>query len=62
MAYSIRTRYYLQNNNGLSDSNDYIKQLYIKNKNWDPPPATNTIEDSITSFENSQRASIPNFQ
>jgi hypothetical protein len=51
MAYSIRTRYYLQHNNGLSDSNDYIKQLYIKNKNWDPPPATNTIEDSITSFE-----------
>jgi hypothetical protein len=51
MAYSIRTRYYLQENNGFSDNNNYIKQLYIKNKNWDPPPTTNIIEESITSFE-----------
>jgi hypothetical protein len=55
MAYSIRTRHYLQENNGISNNSEYIKQLYLRNKNWDPPPASNIIEDSITSFEKSMK-------
>jgi hypothetical protein len=51
MAYSIRTRHFLQESNGLTDNNNYIKQLYTENKTWDPPPATNTIENNITLFE-----------
>ncbi len=50
MAYSIRTRYFLQQNN-VNSNKEYIKQLYIKNKNWDPPPASNLIETKITIFE-----------
>jgi hypothetical protein len=31
---------------------EYIKQIYIKNKNWNPDPAPLHIEDNITKFEN----------
>jgi len=50
VAYSIRTRHYLQTNSVSQDA-EYIKQLYKKNKRWDPPPASLAIEDSITLFE-----------
>ncbi len=50
MAYSIRTRYFLQYNN-IDSNQDYINQLYKRNKNWDPPPASNVIETKITCFE-----------
>jgi arsenate reductase-like glutaredoxin family protein len=52
MAYSIRTKYYLKEN-GLNTDNNYIKQIYKKNKNWNPPPASSTIEDKLTQFEKS---------
>jgi hypothetical protein len=50
MAYSIRTKYCLDESN-TSSSNEYVKQLYIRNKNWNPPPAPTLIEEKITEFE-----------
>jgi len=37
MAYSIQTSYYLKNS-GSSTDQSYHKQIYAKNKLWDPPP------------------------
>jgi hypothetical protein len=50
MAYSICTKYCLDEGS-INNPNEYIKQLYIKNKNWNPPPAPNLIEEKITEFE-----------
>jgi hypothetical protein len=50
MAYSIRTKYYLQGTD-LQQKSEYIKQIYIKNKYWNPPPAPTLIEEKITEFE-----------
>ncbi len=30
---------------------EYNKQIYVKNKHWDPPPAPSNIENKITEFE-----------
>jgi hypothetical protein len=35
----------------MNSDSEYIKQIYKKNANWNPPPAPLAIEDSITSFE-----------
>jgi hypothetical protein len=48
MAYSIRTKCYLNDIN--HESTDYEKQIYTKNKTWNPPPASNQIEDKLTEF------------
>jgi hypothetical protein len=50
MAKTIRTQHFL-NTNGIEGTADYIKQLYIKNKYWNPPPASNRIEESIMHCE-----------
>jgi uncharacterized protein YbcV (DUF1398 family) len=50
MARSIRTKYFLKEH-GMDNSNNYEKQIYIKNKNWHPPPAHIQIENAITNFE-----------
>jgi hypothetical protein len=50
MAYAIRTTFQLQHLTQPDDST-YIKQIYIKNKIWNPEPAPLHIEDKITSFE-----------
>jgi len=50
MARSIRTSHYLHENQIQADS-DYVKQIYIKNSAWHPPPAPWPIEEKITSFE-----------
>lgn len=50
LAYSIRTKHYLEENQ-IENETEYIKQLYVKNRNWHPPPASNTIEEGITKFE-----------
>jgi hypothetical protein len=50
LAYSIRTKHYLEENQIENDSK-YIKQLYVKNRNWNPPPASNAIEEGITKCE-----------
>ncbi|MFN9980721.1 MAG: hypothetical protein ACK53Y_12425, partial [bacterium] len=54
LAYTIRTKEHLKN---LQTENnpEYIPQLYIKNKNWNPPPASPTIEDQLVNFEKSIR-------
>jgi hypothetical protein len=51
MLSMARIQHYLQQCNILPDS-EYIKQLYIKNYNWHPPPAPPIIEDSLCAFEN----------
>jgi hypothetical protein len=50
MARSIRTHQYLTANN-ITDNSEYEKQIYKKNLNWNPPPATITIENKMTEFE-----------
>jgi hypothetical protein len=50
MAYSIRTKYQLQQLGHTKDSH-YIKQIYLRNKNWNPEPAPPDIEDKITYFD-----------
>jgi hypothetical protein len=50
IAYTIRTKHYLQTNN-VKDSHEFIKQLYIRNKHWNPPPASTLIEEKLTEFE-----------
>jgi hypothetical protein len=50
MAYSIRTTHYL-NATGAPINDRYEKQIFIKNKNWNPPPAPMLIEDKLTQFE-----------
>jgi len=50
MAYAIRTQYNLQTMDKANNS-DYIKQIYIKNKSWNPEPAPLDIENKITNFE-----------
>ncbi len=50
MAYSIRTKCHL-NEIGYDGSADYEKQIYTKNKSWNPPPASLTIEDKLTEFD-----------
>ena len=56
LAYRIRTKFYLQCN--PSTKNDYIPQLYIKLKGWDPPPAPLSVEDAITLFEKQLKIAI----
>jgi hypothetical protein len=43
MAYNIRTKQYLLKNNP-SPSGTYIPQIYVKLKDWNPPPASTEIE------------------
>ena len=50
MAYDIRTKYYLEQH-GIASNVAYIKELYVKNKYWNPPPASISIEDKLTQFE-----------
>jgi len=50
MAYNIRTAHYLKENN-IADNMEYNKQIYLKNKHWDPPPAPSNIENKIMEFE-----------
>lgn len=49
LAYRIRTKYYLQEH--PSTNHDYIPQIYVKLKGWDPPPAPLHVENAITEFE-----------
>jgi hypothetical protein len=51
MAYNIRTLQYLKESHVTSNDNDNIKQIYVKNRQRDPPPATITIENKTTAFE-----------
>jgi hypothetical protein len=50
LAYSIRTHCHLKDAN-LTNSSDYVKQIYSKNKHWNPPPAPIIIENKLTELE-----------
>jgi len=50
LAYRIRTKNYLLDNN-TRHREDYIPQLYVKLKNWNPPPAPLITEERMTLFE-----------
>jgi hypothetical protein len=52
LAYSVRTQHYLNSANSEKDS-CYIPQIYLKNRSWNPPPASTTIEHNLTLFEKS---------
>jgi hypothetical protein len=56
MAYKIRTKHYLtQNNtnnkNNVDNASSYISQIYVKLQGWNPPPAPITVENRLTDFE-----------
>jgi len=50
LAYKIRTKNHLITT-GKTNANEYIPQLYIKLKNWNPPPAPLSTEERMTLFE-----------
>jgi hypothetical protein len=50
LAYSICTKEALKEAN-IDQNSTYIKQIYLKNPLWNPPPASIEIEDKITEFE-----------
>jgi hypothetical protein len=59
LAYSIRTKYFLLDNN-YQGSTEYVKQIYKKNTRWSPPAASLTVEDKITDFEKSLKTAQQN--
>jgi len=50
MAYRIRTKEHLLRNT-RTDNTEYIPQLYVKLRNWNPPPASANIEEQLVQFE-----------
>jgi len=50
LAYSIRTKHHLKQICSINDMG-YIPHIYMKNKNWNPPPASETIKNQLTVFE-----------
>jgi hypothetical protein len=54
MARSIRTSHYLHKN-GILDDSDYVKQIYIKNSSWHPPPAPWPIEEKLQALKKNSR-------
>jgi len=50
MAYSIRTKLFLDSI-GLPTNQEYEKQIYVKNRSWNPPPASLFLENKITEFK-----------
>jgi hypothetical protein len=45
-------RYHLKDTRASSEAN-YIPQIYLRNKNWNPLLAPASIEDQLTLFEKS---------
>ena len=50
LAYIIRTKIHLKQLQSENNS-EYIKQLYVKNRNWNPPPAPIDIENKLVDFD-----------
>jgi len=50
MAYHIRTKEHLLRNT-TTDNAEYIPQLYVKLRNWNPPPTSANIEEQLVQFE-----------
>jgi hypothetical protein len=57
LAYSIRNKQYILENTQPKPI-EYTPQLYIKLKHWNPPPATNQIEDQLTHFRKMMERAI----
>jgi hypothetical protein len=57
LAYSIRTKQYLLDNPHRPNQT-YIPQIYIKLKDWHPPPASLNTENRITLFEKNVRQAV----
>jgi hypothetical protein len=55
MAYSIRMLYHLKEL-GINKDNHYEKQIYMKNRLWNPSPAPSLLEDKLTDFEKEANA------
>lgn len=65
MAYKIRTKHYLtQNNtnnkNNIDNASSYIPQIYVKLQGWNPPPTSITVENRLTDFEKLLETAIQN--
>jgi hypothetical protein len=56
MTRAIRSTFYLKHSQVQNPDDSYEKQIYVKIKNWDPPPAPLEIEEKITSFEKELKA------
>ena len=57
LAYKIRTKQFLLDN-PRHDHSTYIPQLYVKLKHWNPPPASNEVEDQLVHFEKKIKAAV----
>ena len=57
LVYRIRTKHYLQTTDRMNNQ-EYIPQLYIKLKNWNPPPARPITEDKLTLLEKTLKETI----
>jgi len=55
MAYSIKTLYH-RKELGINKDNHYEKQIYMKNRLWNPPPAPLLLEDKLTDFDKEAKA------
>ncbi len=54
LAYSIWTACYL-NDTKLTNNADYEKQIYVKNKHWNPPPSLSIIEINWWNLKRQQK-------
>ena len=57
LAYTLRNRQYMLDNSKKM-THQYIPQLYVKLKNWNPPPANQIIEDQLMTFETLLKGAI----
>jgi hypothetical protein len=60
LAYTIRTKIHLKQLQSENNS-EYIKQLYIKNRNWNPPPAPIDIENKLVDFDKALNKNTMNY-
>jgi hypothetical protein len=54
-TYSICTATLL-NQSAIENDSTHVKQIYVRNKQWSPPPASVLIENNITEFEKSLKS------
>jgi hypothetical protein len=50
LAYRIRTKHFINNNPNRNET-EYIPQIYVKLRNWSPPPASSNAEAQLELFE-----------
>jgi hypothetical protein len=61
LAYSIQTKNYLLTKK-TNTNTEYIPQLYVKLRGWNPPPAPIHLENKLTEFEKKLKEAIKNQQ